>query len=216
MTQTDERKMTGRDVSVLDRGATTLNTDYIHTIGDSELLIRNTFDTDPRLGCELLYRRYYGSLCSHAVRFLSSRVAAEDLVAEIFCQLYAEDVFRTITTSYRAYLYQTVRHRSFNYLRQVRFREVGLEEVQGFSIADVQLPDAITQFDELSRDVEKAIRTLPQQRRKIYVMNRFEGQKYAEIATELGLSVRTVEVQIRQASHHLRNLLADKWTKLTF
>jgi len=179
---------------------------------DSELFIRKAFDQDPRLGCELLYRRYYGALCSHAVRYLSSKAIAEDLVAEIFCELYAADVFRTITTSYRAYLYKTVRHRSFNYLRQTLRRDTGLEEVQYHSVSDVQQPDAIAHYEELRRDVEQAIQSLPIQRRRIYLMHRFEGKKYSEIADELGLSVRTVEVQIRQASHHLRNLLKGKWS----
>ena len=178
---------------------------------DSELFIKRAFDQDPRLGCELLYRRYYGALCSHAVRFLSSKAIAEDLVAEIFCELYAADIFRTINTSYRAYLYKTVRHRSFNYLRQTLGRDVGLEEVEYHFATEVQQPDAIAQYEELRRDVEQAIQTLPLHRRRIYLMHRFEGKKYSEIAEELGLSVRTVEVQIRHASHHLRNLLKNKW-----
>jgi RNA polymerase sigma-70 factor (family 1) len=182
---------------------------------DSELFIRKAFEEDPRLGCELLYRRYYGALCSHAVRYLSSKAIAEDLVAEMFCELYAADIFGTITTSYRAYLYKTVRHRSFNYLRQALCRDSGLEEVEYYTAADVQQPDAIANYEELRRDVEQAILTLPIHRRRIYLMHRFEGKKYAEIADELSLSVRTVEVQIRQASHHLRNLLKNKWLAVT-
>jgi DNA-directed RNA polymerase specialized sigma24 family protein len=42
-------------------------------------------------------------------------------------------------------------------------------------------------------------------------MHRFEDKKYAEIAAELQLSIRTVEVQIRKASHFLKELLRSKW-----
>lgn len=181
---------------------------------DSERFIRRAFEQDARLGCELLFRRYYASLCSHAVRFVSSKAVAEDLVAEIFCQFYAERVFQTITISYRAYLYKTVRHRAFNYLRQTLQRDTGLEEVQYQRVADGQEPDAITHYEELYHDVERAIQALPPQRRRIYLMHRFDGRKYADIADELGLSVRTVEVQIRQASHYLRDVLKDKWLPL--
>ncbi|GAB2572901.1 RNA polymerase sigma-70 factor [Spirosoma areae] len=181
---------------------------------DNELFIRRTFDQDARLGCELLFRRYYNALCSHAVRFVSSRAIAEDLVAEIFCQFYADQLFQTITTSYRAYLYKTVRHRAYNYLRQTLRRDAGLEEAQYQPVSDTQQPDAITHYEELYQDVEAAIQTLPVQRRRIYLMHRFEGKKYAEIAGELGLSIRTVEVQIRLASHTLRDLLKGKWLLL--
>ncbi|GAB3641610.1 RNA polymerase sigma-70 factor [Spirosoma arcticum] len=178
---------------------------------DNELFIRRAFEQDARLGCELLFRRYYDALCSHAGRFVSSRAIAEDLVAEIFCQFYAEKVFQLITTSYRAYLYKTVRHRAYNYLRQTIRRDTGLEEAQYQGVSDAQQPDAITQYEELYQDVEQAIQTLPIQRRRIYLMHHFDGKKYAQIADELGLSPRTVEVQIRRASHHLRDLLKDKW-----
>lgn len=178
---------------------------------NNELFIRRAFEQDARLGCELLFRRYYDTLCSHAVRFVSSRAIAEDLVAEIFCQFYAKKVFQTITVSYRAYLYKTVRHRAYNYLRQTLRRDTGLEEAQYQGVADAQQPDAITHYEELYQDVERAIQTLPVQRRRIYLMHQFDGKKYADIAAELGLSARTVEVQIRRASHHLRDLLRDKW-----
>ena len=181
------------------------------TAPDNELFIRRAFEQDARLGCELLFRRYYDALCSHAVRFVSSKAIAEDLVAEIFCQFYDQQVFQTITSSYRAYLYKTVRHRAYNYLRQTFRRDTGLEEVHYQGVADAQQPDSITHYEELYQDVERAIQKLPLQRRRIYLMHRFDGKKYAEIADELGLSPRTVEVQIRQASHHLRDLLRDKW-----
>ncbi len=183
-------------------------------VPDSERFIRRAFEQDARLGCELLFRRYYSSLCSHAVRFVSSKAVAEDLVAEIFCQFYAERIFQTVVTSYRAYLYKTVRHRAFNYLRQTLRRDASLDEAQYQGVADAQQPDAITHYEELYQDVERAIQTLPPQRRRIYLMHRFDGRKYADIADELGLSVRTVEVQIRQASHTLRDLLKGKWLLL--
>ncbi|WP_461076155.1 RNA polymerase sigma-70 factor [Spirosoma flavus] len=181
---------------------------------DTELFIRQAFQTDARLGCELLFRRYYVPLCSHAVRFVGSKAIGEDLVADVFEQFYSKQIFQTITSSYKAYLYKTVRHRAYNYLRQTLRRDTDLEMAQYQDVAETQQPDAITHYEELYQDVEQALQTLPLQRRRIYLLHRFEGKKYAEIADELGLSVRTVEVQIRQASHQLRNLLKDKWLLL--
>lgn len=180
-------------------------------IVDSERFIRKAFDDDARLGCELLFRQYYTPLCSHAVRYLASQAIAEDLVAQVFCDFYEEKTFQHIATSYRAYLYKTVRHRAFNYLRLALRRDTGLEEVTYRSTPESQQPDVLAHYEELRRDVERAIQNLPLHRRKVYLMNRFEGKKYQEIADELNISVRTVEVQIRQASHHLREILKEKW-----
>lgn len=72
-------------------------------------------------------------------------------------------------------------------------------------------PDALMQYEELSQQVEAAINALPPQRQKIYLMHRFDNRKYADIAEELQLSVRTVEVQIRKASQFLRETIAQNW-----
>jgi RNA polymerase sigma factor (sigma-70 family) len=72
-------------------------------------------------------------------------------------------------------------------------------------------PDAITQYEELYQDVEKAIGTLPIQRRKIYLLHHFEGKRFKEIAGELQISVRTVEVQIYRSRQAIRQLLKEKW-----
>lgn len=184
------------------------------TITDIEFFIRKTFETDVRLGCELLYRQYYQSLCSHAVRLLYSKAIAEDIVSDIFYQFYLKGTFQEITTSYRAYLYKTVRFRAYNYLRWESKRTTDLDGMDNFSSGTTQQPDSVTQYEELYHDVENAINTLPPQRRKIYLMHRFESKKYSEIAEELQLAPKTVEVQIRKASHFLRDLLKQKWTLL--
>jgi RNA polymerase sigma-70 factor (family 1) len=179
---------------------------------NNETLIRRAFEQNMQRGCELLYRQYYVPLCSHAVRFVYSQEIAQDIVQDVFCRFYTDNTFARITTSYRAYLYKTVRNRAYNYLRWELNRQAELEQVTSLPSDEGQQPDGVTQFEELYHDVEAAINALPVQRRNIYLMNRFEGKKYAEIAAELSISPRTVEVQIRRASHYIRDLLKDKWT----
>ena len=43
---------------------------------DAEVLLQQTFDTDPRQGCTLLFRLYYAPLCSHVIRFVYSKQEA--------------------------------------------------------------------------------------------------------------------------------------------
>jgi RNA polymerase sigma-70 factor (ECF subfamily) len=178
---------------------------------DDELFIRRTFASDPVRAVELLYRRYFQPLCSHAVKYLGSRAAAEDLVSEVFCQFYAEGSFETITSSYRFYLYRTVRNRAFNFLRRELRRTESLDGVLDFSLPVEQQPDTISQYEDLYQDVERAINALPVDRRRIFVLRRFEDKKYGEIAAELKLSVKTVEVQIYRANRQILALLKDKW-----
>lgn len=187
------------------------NEDPLVAIPDSEVLIRRTFLTNSRLGCEMLFRLYYQPLCSHAIRFVGSREIAQDLVSDMFCRFHENQTFCIITTSYRAYLYKTIRHQAYNYLRWESKRNTDLAHVSKLTIGSSLQPDCIAEYEELYQDVENAINSLPPQRRKIYLMNRFDGKKYLEIAQELHLAPKTVEVQIRKASHFLRDLLRDKW-----
>lgn len=182
---------------------------------DDELFIRKTLLEDPQRGVELLYRRYYQPLCTHTVRFVGSRQVAEDLVSEIFYQFYAEGIFNQITTSYRAYLFRTARNRAYNYLRWELSRKSPLDDTTPFPIQESRQPDAITQYEELCQDVERAINTLPLERRKIYLLYQFEGKKSRDIADDLQISVRTVEAQLYRASQAVRKLLKDKWLLVT-
>jgi RNA polymerase sigma-70 factor (family 1) len=178
---------------------------------DDELFIRKALENNLRLGVELLYKRYYQPMCTHAVKFVGSRETAEDLVSEIFFQFYTNKTFLEINSSYRLYLFRTIRNRAYNYLRWDLSRKADLlEAAHQPDLADQQ-PDQISQFEELYHDVEEAVNKLPIERRRIYLMRKFEGKKYQEIADELHLSVKTVDVQLNRANQYIRNLLKDKW-----
>ena len=67
---------------------------------------------------------------------------------------------------------------------------------------------------ELSDKIRKSIDALPEGRRKIFILSRFEGMKYKEIADELKISIKTVEHQMGSAIKHLKNDLAEYLTLL--
>ncbi|MFD1143750.1 RNA polymerase sigma-70 factor [Larkinella insperata] len=195
---------------------TALDEEWGNAVGvlDAERLIRKAFETDSNQGIELLFHWYYRPLCSHAVRYVSSKEIAEDIVSDVFFQFHSGHVFEKVTTSFRAYLFTSVRYRAFNYVRAEMSRSTAIDHAENVSIEHHQYPDQITQFEDLYHDVEEAINTLPRKRRKIYIMHRFEGKRYQDIAQELNLSLRTVEAQVYLALHQVRKLLRHKWLLL--
>lgn len=177
---------------------------------DDEFFIKQAFIEDPKKGFELLYNRYYKPLCSHAVRFVYAKDVAEDIIGEIFYSIWKNQVYLNITSSFRAYLFTSVRNRCFLYLQQ----EQG-NYSQSFENTDLQFPesnvspDQMLFYDDLQKQIEQAIAQLPPQCQKVFLMNRFEGKKYKEIAHELQLATKTIEAHINKALVHLRDVVLN-------
>ncbi|MDR6195305.1 RNA polymerase sigma-70 factor [Siphonobacter sp. SORGH_AS_0500] len=189
--------------------ATIVSKSTLHV--DAEVLITKAFERSVEEGMSLLFQRYYQPLCAHAVRFVYSQAIAEDLVSDIFYEFQAKRLYENITSSYRAFLYTSVRNRCFDYVRREIKPHFSLEDFPSLAIQVTQQPDTITQFEELYHDVEKAIHALPLKRRQIYLLHRFEGKPYKAIADELQISPKTVEIQMSKAIQQVKDFLRDKW-----
>lgn len=176
---------------------------------DAEVLLKQTFNTDPRQGCSLLFRLYYAPLCSHVIRFVYSKQVAEDIVAEVFCRFWEDGIFQKINISYRAYLFKSVRHSAYNYVKFELSRKSPNEKF-GADQASSN-PDEILQYDELYQLLEETINALPQQCKKVFVLSRMENKRYHDIAQELDISVKAIEAHISKALRILRKKVNHDW-----
>ncbi|GHB87042.1 DNA-directed RNA polymerase sigma-70 factor [Persicitalea jodogahamensis] len=179
------------------------------TIRDSELFIRKAFEESPRKGCELLFRRFHTVLCSHAVRYVYSKELAEDIVSEVFCKFWKKKSYESVTSSYRYYLFRSVRNESLNYLRQRFLQNEGIEAAEAHASSPAHSPILATQYEEVAARVEQLVEELPPQCRRVFLLNRFEGMKYREVADELGVSIKTVETHMSKALVAMREGLRD-------
>ncbi|AQG82262.1 RNA polymerase sigma-70 factor [Spirosoma montaniterrae] len=177
-------------------------------VWDKELFIRLAFAESAKAGCEVLFRYYYQVLCNHATRFVYSRELAEDIVSEVFCRMWRTQAYASIRTSYRFYLFRAVRNEAYNYLR---LEIQGHEEISWAEISNDPIPDSVVQFDELIGLIDTILETSSPQCRRAFMLNRFEGKKYREIADEMGVSIKTVEAHVSKALHMLRKGLRSYW-----
>lgn len=185
------------------------------TVYDSELFLRKAFEQDPRKGFELLFRKYYTPLCSHAVRFVYSGQLAEDLVSEVFYQFYRSEAYLKIHSSYISYLFTAVRNEAYTHLRKEFGKTDSIETANENHLHSNQpQPDSEAHFNNLFLTVNDAISQLPAQCRRVFLLSRFENKKYNEIAAELQISPKTVEVHMSKALKHLRQALREEWTML--
>jgi len=179
---------------------------------DNEVILKKMIQDDPAKGFELIFNTYYKPLCSHAVRFVYSKQIAEDIVEEVFLNFWKKELYRSVKTSFRAYLYTAVRNSAANYLK-LEFREKIILDSNSFevenSLAENNSPEAILLLQELSHKVEKLISSFSPQCQKVFLLSRFEGKKNREIADELNIKLKTVEAHMMKALALLKKSLSD-------
>ena len=106
-------------------------------------------------------------------------------------------------------MYGAVRNQSLQYWEHQdvrnRYRDAVLSRPEKDDMPDN--PQEQIEYKELEALIERTLRKLPERRLRIFRMHRFEGKKYAEIASTLSLSVKTVEAEMTKALRTLRNEL---------
>lgn len=136
----------------------------------------------------------------YALRLVDDAVVAEDMVQDAFMKAWIYIEKGGEIDNFTAFMYRTLRNVCLSYLRDKR--DMLGEEY----IPEVEEEDIDTSF----RDAEiwKAIDSLPEKCREIFLMSKRDGLTNEEIADELGISVKTVKNQMTKAFQRLREALS--------
>ena len=150
---------------------------------------------------EEIFRRYSGPVYSVALRVLHDSGQAEDVLQEVFLQLWRKpDAFVQDRGSLGAWLVVVARNRSIDLLRRRKPSD---------SVEDVVLASPVNVAGEAERNimmekVRRVIADLPVEQRKSLELAYFEGLSHSEIALRTGDPLGTVKTRIRQALIGLR------------
>lgn len=158
---------------------------------------------------EQVFRGYYERLCNYANTFLDDMDEAEEIVQATFLGLWEKRQNIQIHTALKSYLYQAVRNSCLNHLDHLKVRKAHKDYF--INNTDVAV-DSGSQFaisNELEKQIEEAISSLPPQCQTVFKLSRFEGLTYAEIAQNLNVSVKTIENHMGKALKVMRERLKD-------
>jgi RNA polymerase sigma-19 factor, ECF subfamily len=158
---------------------------------------------------EAMFHAYHAPLCSFACRYLGARDLAEEIVQEVFLCIWERKESWEVRTSVRSYLLTAVRNAALSYLRHERVVRRRQAEVRDIHETVAASPEGRTLEAETVAAVRQAIGRLPDRCRLVFTLHREQGLTYAEVAEVLGISPRTVEVQIGRALKSLRKNLAS-------
>jgi RNA polymerase sigma-70 factor (ECF subfamily) len=156
---------------------------------------------------ELLFKAYYQPLCFYATKFLGNNNDAEEIVQDVFINIWEKRNTMTDPLSVRNYLFGAVRNRSLNALKHRKI--VDQHKLNNLKTQLEQSNDDFMQEVGLMKKIYTQIDALPPRRREIFILSREYGLKYREIAEKLNISVKTVEAQMGEALKTLRENLKE-------
>ncbi len=173
----------------------------MNVYSDEEILVRLRKEGQPAM--KILYDKYYNYLCHAVYNVLKDSVMAEDIVQDVFMEIWKKREQIDINTSLKAYLRRAAVNKSLNHIRNTKIRLEGDDDLKGLKLneEDVQ---AKMEVDELQLAVHEAIDGLPPKCKEVFQLSRFESKSYQEIADLMNISVKTVENQISKALKVLR------------
>ncbi len=163
-----------------------------------------------QIAYEQLFRRYYSDLCGYAQYVLKDIDLSEDLVQEVFVQLWQKKDQVQISESLKSYLFTAVRNRCLNEFRHNKIKDEHQQYAKSSTgMGGYHAVDDVVEGDDLKNHLNQCIEKLPPQCKRVFMLNRFEGKKYSEIAEELGISNKAVEAHMSKALKILRKELKD-------
>ena len=157
---------------------------------------------------EKLYIDYQPRLLAYVRRFVNDDSVAQDLVQDSFMALWDKQIpFNTEDT--RRLLFVATRNRCLNYLKHNNIVDrytqncrtqvkVGEERLYNYDFSFVENEHPYL-YQELEREIQRIVDSLPKRCREVFVLSRFQGLKNREIAERLHISLNTVERHIQRA-----------------
>ena len=172
------------------------------TYTDEELVSMMKTDDEKSFG--ILYDRYWKSALYKAYTILGSHTDAEEIVQDVFVNLWNKRHSLKLRYTFKTYISAIVRYEVYAKIAGAK----KIKDQAGIVSEGLELIDDSTrqwlEFEELRRYIELEMDALPEKCRLVFSLSRFEELSNDEIAKSLGLSKKTVEAHITKALKALR------------
>lgn len=153
---------------------------------------------------KILYRHYFSKLLRFCIAIVHSKESAEEIVNDVFINLWEMRGRLHKIENPDVYLYVAVKNQSLAYLSKDRLQEtVDISIISNEYLKFTLDPEQMMITTEMRKKVAHAIEQLPPRCKLIFKLIKEDGLKYKEAASILNLSVKTVEAQMAIAMKKL-------------
>jgi RNA polymerase sigma-70 factor (ECF subfamily) len=158
---------------------------------------------------EKIFKAHYRPLCSYSNRLVISPQLAEEIVDDVFFNLWENRKKIHITSSFQSYLVVAIRNRSLDCIRKSKGEKRYVLEHAERVQCKQSIAHEVMVYEELCHHIDIAVKNLPEQCRVVYQMSRDQELSYREIARTLNISIKTVDTQIGRALKYIRKAIAS-------
>ena len=169
----------------------------------------NALRTGDSCAFQNIYNEFWESLYAIAYNRLKSREAVEEILQELFTDLWNRRDSLSITSSLPAYLHAALKYKILNYIHSQKRRLNFSQDHPEYIFCCDNSTQEVLAFEELYELLEIGLEKLPVKCRLVFKMSRHEQKSSKEIAAELKVSHRTVQTHIHHALKFLKRELVD-------
>ena len=177
--------------------AATENDQAMKLAPDEDLMLEVRSGAGDTLG--VLFDRYHSPLYNFYAKLTGDRTLSEDLVQEVFLRILKYRQSYEPGTPFRAWIYQIARNARVDHYRKTP-RHITFEP----EMVPPVMPKDSAQQSEEAELLHRALMQMPEEKREILILSRFQELKYEEIARLLGCELGTVKTRIHRAIQELR------------
>ncbi len=156
-----------------------------------------------------MYGRYWAVLYRHALHMVRDEEMAEDILQDVFLNLWDKAPQIHLRSNIANYLYTAVRNRIFDQWSHARVKEKYADSYREFLRQGVCETDFMVREKELRRLIEQEVASLPENLRKSFELSRNAHLTYHEISEELGISENSVRNNVSRALKVLKDKFGD-------
>lgn len=172
-------------------------------------IIIESLERRDKIVFDYIFNYYYSSLCAFAIQYLDNRNSVEDLVQDFFVYFWINAPHLKIKSSLKSYLFTSIRNRCLDFQKHKKITNKYRDFILFSNENNDDSMEHVFAESELRRAIEASMSNLTPRCREIFHLSRLSGLSNQEISDKLGISKRTVELQISNSLKILRKELAE-------
>ena len=154
-----------------------------------------------------LYDKYRNKIYSLGMHLTRSEMLSEEIVQDVFMKIWEKRDQLEGINYFNSWFRTVTRNTCSNYLRSLAMEKIVMNRYALQNNSETPSPENDVIAKEYQQIIEAAIRQLPPQQKKVYLLSRQGGKKQAEIAHELNISIYTVKEYMKLAQRSIRQHL---------